>query len=142
MTEHFRKLERMYHDAPIHQFFDPTLEIEEGRATLELPVSEKFHHPAGGVHGTAYFKALDDAAFFAVNSLVEDVFVLTTQLNLHLTRPISEGTMTAVGEVVHDHPSQYIGEAVLRDEDGNHLARASGTFQRSTVELTPEIGYE
>jgi uncharacterized protein (TIGR00369 family) len=132
----------MYHGAPIHDFFDPTLTIEEGRATLELPVSEKYHHPAGGVHGTAYFKALDDAAFFAVNSLVEDVFVLTTQFNLHLTRPISEGTMTAVGEVVHDRPKQYIAEAVLRDEDGNQLGRASGSFQRSTIELTPEIGYE
>lgn len=142
MSEHFRKLERMYHDAPIHDFFDPTLTIEDGRATLELPVSEKYHHPAGGVHGTAYFKALDDAAFFAVNSLVEDVFVLTTQFNLHLTRPISEGQMTAVGEVVHDRPSQYIAEAVLRDEDGKQLGRGTGTFQRSNIELTPEIGYE
>lgn len=143
MAEHFRKLERMYHDhAPINDYFDPDLTIEEGTATLELPVSERYHHPAGGVHGTAYFKALDDAAFFAVNSLVEDVFVLTTQFTLHLTRPISEGTMTAVGEVVHEHPSQYIAEAVLRDEDGAHLARATGTFQRSQIELSPEIGYE
>jgi len=95
MSEHFRKLERMYHDhAPINDFFDPDLTIEAGRATLELPVSEKLHHPAGGVHGTAYFKALDDAAFFAVNSLVEDVFVLTTQLNLHLTRSGRSSTST------------------------------------------------
>jgi len=144
MTEssHYRKLERMYHDAPIHDFFDPTLTVEDGRATLELPVSEKYHHPAGGVHGAAYFKALDDAAFFAVNSLVEDVFVLTTQFNLHLTRPISAGTMTAVGEVIHESPSQYIGEAVLRNDDGDHLARASGIFKPSSIELTPEIGYE
>jgi len=142
MSEHFRKLERMYHDAPIHDFFDPSLTIEEGRATLELPISEKYHHPAGAAHGTAYFKALDDAAFFAVNSLEEDVFMLTTQFNLYLTRPISEGKMTAVGEVVNENPNQYIAEAVLRDEDGNHLARASGSFQSSRIELTPEIGYE
>jgi acyl-coenzyme A thioesterase PaaI-like protein len=35
------------------------------------------HHSIHAVHGSVYFKALDDAAFFAVNSLVEDVFVLT-----------------------------------------------------------------
>ena len=140
---HFEKLERMYHEsAPINDFFDPTLSIDAGRAELRLPVKEEFYHPANAVHGTAYFKALDDAAFFAVNSLVEDVFVLTTQMNLHLTRPISEGTMTAVGNVVHDHPSQYIAESVLEDDDGNQLARATGTFVPSNVELTADIGYE
>ena len=62
---------------------------------------------------------------------------LSLQETLHLTEQ-----MTAVGEVVHDRPKQYIAEAVLRDEDGNQLGRASGSFQRSTIELTPEIGYE
>jgi uncharacterized protein (TIGR00369 family) len=143
MTEHFRKLERMYHDhAPINEFFDPELTISEGTATLDLPVSEEFYHPANAVHGTAYFKALDDAAFFAANSLVEDVFLLTTQMNLYLTRPVSEGTMRARGDVLHDNPGQYIAEAVLEDDDGNQLARATATFVRSDIELDAEIGYE
>lgn len=133
----------MYHNsAPINEFFDPTITIEEGRAELRLPVKAEFFHPAGAVHGTAYFKALDDAAFFAVNSLVEDVFVLTTQLNLHLTRPVSSGTMTAIGEVVHENPNQYLAESVLEDDDGNQLARATGTFVPSNIELSAEIGYE
>lgn len=143
MSEHFRKLERMYHDhAPINDFFDPELSISEGEATIELPVSEDLFHPGGAVHGTAYFKALDDAAFFAVNSLVEDVFVLTTQMNLYLTRPVSEGTMRARGEVLHHNPDQYIAESVLEDGDGKQLARATGQFVRSGIELEPEIGYE
>ncbi|WP_436900941.1 PaaI family thioesterase [Halovenus halobia] len=143
MTDHHRKLERMYHDhAPINEFFDPELNISEGAATLELPVSEKLYHPGNAVHGTAYFKALDDAAFFAANSLVEDVFLLTTQMNLYLTRPVSEGQMLARGEVLHDNPGQYIAEAVLEDDDGNQLARATATFVRSNIELDAEIGYE
>ncbi|WP_336327158.1 PaaI family thioesterase [Halovenus sp. HT40] len=143
MSEHYRKLERMYHDhAPINDFFDPELTISEGEATLDLPVSEKLYHPGGAVHGTAYFKALDDAAFFAANSLVEDVFVLTTQMNLYLTRPISEGTMHARGEVLHEHPGQYIAESVVEDDDGNQLARATATFVPSEIELDAEIGYE
>ncbi|MXR52533.1 hotdog fold thioesterase [Halovenus sp. WSH3] len=143
MSEHYRKLERMYHDhAPINEFFDPELNVSEGEATIDLPVSEKLHHPAGAVHGTAYFKALDDAAFFAANSLVEDVFVLTTQMNLYLTRPITEGTMHARGEVVHDNPGQYIAGSVIEDDDGSQLARATATFVPSDIELGPEIGYE
>lgn len=133
----------MYHEeAGINDFFDPKMSVSEGEATIELPVTEKLHHPAGAAHGTAYFKALDDASFFAVNSLVEDVFVLTTQINLYLTRPISAGTMYAHGEVLHAHPAQYIGQAVLEDDDGNLLARATGQFVRSEIELSPAIGYE
>lgn len=143
MTDHHRKLERMYHDhAPINDFFDPELAISDGTARLELPVSEKLYHPGNAVHGTAYFKALDDAAFFAANSLVEDVFLLTTQMNLYLTRPVSEGSMVAHGEVLQDNPGQYIAEAVLEDDDGNQLARATATFVRSNIELDAEIGYE
>ena len=33
----------------------------------------------------------DDAAFFAVNSLVEEFFVLTVEFNLHLLRPVAAG---------------------------------------------------
>ena len=143
MSEHYRKLERMYHDhAPINDFFDPELTISEGAATLDLPVSEDLYHPAGAVHGTAYFKALDDAAFFAANSLVEDVFVLTTQMNLYLTRPISEGTMHARGEVLHEDPGQYIAESVIEYDDANQLARATATFVPIEIELDAEIGYE
>lgn len=143
MSEHHRKLERMYHDhAPINDFFDPEMTVSEGETTIELPISEDLFHPAGAVHGTAYFKALDDAAFFAANSLVEDVFLLTTQMNLYLTRPVSEGRMRARGEVLHEHPGQYIAEAVLEDDDGNLLARATATFVRSNIELDAEIGYE
>lgn len=143
MTDHLEKLERMYHEAvPINDVFDPTISIEEGRAELELPVSETLFHPAGAVHGAAYFKAADDAAFFAVNSLVDDVFGLTTQLDLHLTRPISSGTIRAVGEVTDARPEQYVAESVLSDDDGNRLGHARGTFVPSDIELSPEIGYE
>lgn len=128
--------------APINEFFEPSLEIQEGRAELELPVSEKLFHPARAVHGTAYFKALDDAAFFAANSLVEDVFLLTTQFNVYMTRPVSSGSMHAVGEVINEHPDQYIAESAIRDDDGNQLARGRGLFVPSSVELSPEIGYQ
>jgi len=70
--EHYRKLERMYASAPINDFFRPVMQVSEGRAVITMKVRRDFYHAANAVHGALYFKALDDAAFFAVNSLVPD----------------------------------------------------------------------
>ena len=45
-------------------------------------------HAADAAHGTVYFKMMDDAAFYACNSLVTDRFLLTTAFNLLFTRPL------------------------------------------------------
>ena len=139
---HYEKLERMYLSSPTSEDYDADISISEGEATVTVPVQEKQFHAAGGVHGSVYFKVLDDAAFFAVNSLIEDVFVLTTNFNIHLTRPVSEGEIRAEGRGVNENPRQLIGEAVAYDDDGNQVARGSGTFAKSNSELRPEIGYE
>lgn len=141
--EHFRKLERMYHESPCNDSIDPTLSItDDGEAELRIAVDESDHHAAGAVHGSYYFKALDDATFFAANSIIEDVFVLTTDFHLQLTRPVAEGDIVATAEVVNSHPKQLIADGVLRNGDGNQLARGTGTFMRSDVELEAEMGYE
>jgi acyl-coenzyme A thioesterase PaaI-like protein len=62
--------------------------IRHGEAVITLPVRSDLFHAAGALHGALYFLALDNAAFFAVNSLVEDVFVLTTSFTTYLTRPV------------------------------------------------------
>ena len=140
--DHYRKLERMYHATPCNDGLDVTLSITgEGEAEIRLGVDGGDHHAAGGVHGTYYFKALDDATFFAANSIVEDVFVLTTDFHLQLTRPVSDGELRATATVVNDHPKQLIADGVLYDDEGNQLARGTGTFARSDVELDAEMGY-
>ncbi|HEV8269468.1 MAG TPA: PaaI family thioesterase [Thermoanaerobaculia bacterium] len=140
--EHFRKLERLYQGAPINQYFRPTLKVSNGAAELSIPVRPEFFHAAHAVHGSIYFKALDDAAFFAVNSLVTDVFVLTASYNLYLTRPVTEGTLRAAGRVVHRSRNLFIAEAELLDDQARQVGRGSGTFMRSAIALTPEVGYE
>jgi uncharacterized protein (TIGR00369 family) len=139
--EHFRKLERMYHGAPINRFFEPVLRISDGRAEITMPMKPDFFHAARAVHGSVYFKALDDAAFFAANSLVADVFVLTVTYSLYLTRPISEGEMRASGRVVHKSKNLLIADAELFDSADRQIARGSGTFMRSQIALSPAIGY-
>ena len=139
--EHYRKLERMYHSAPINAFYRPVLQVSEGRAELEIPIRPEFFHAAAAVHGSVYFKALDDVAFFAVNSLVPDVFVLTVSYNIYLTRPISEGVMRARGSVVHRSRQLFLADAELFDQNERQIGRGSGSFLRSQIALSAEIGY-
>ncbi len=139
--EHYRKLERMYASAPINDYFQPVMQVSEGRAVVSMRVRRDFFHAANAAHGALYLKALDDAAFFAVNSLVPDRFVLTVSLNAYLTRPVSEGEVRAVGEVVHRSRRLFVAEAQLFDSEGNEIARGSGTFVPSDMPLSPEIGY-
>lgn len=139
--EHFRKLERMYHGAPINRFYQPTIRVSSGVADLQLPVKPELFHAAHAVHGSVYFKALDDAAFFAVSSLVTDVFVLTASFNIYLTRPVTEGILHASGRVVHGSRKLFLAEAELFDGEQRLVARGSGSFMRSTIALTPKVGY-
>ena len=139
--EHFRKLERMYAGAPINEYYRPVLTVSEGAAEVVIPVRPDFFHAAHAVHGSVYFKALDDAAFFACNSLVPDVFVLTVTYNVYLTRPISEGTLRARGRVVHHSRQLFVAEAELLDDRGKQIGRGSGSFMKSTIALNESVGY-
>ena len=141
IEEHFARLQRMYHRAPINRFYEPNLTIEERAATLSIAIKPEMHHAADAVHGSVYFKALDDAAFFAANSLVTDVFVLTVQFNIYLLRPIAEGVLTARGKLIHRTGRLYFADSELHDQDGNRIAHGSGTFARSSIALTEELGY-
>jgi uncharacterized protein (TIGR00369 family) len=132
----------MYASAPVNRFYAPTMRVSEGRAEVTIAVRRDLFHAAGAVHGVAYFKMLDDAAFFAVNSLVDDVFVLTVSFNVYMTRPISEGEMKATGRVVHRSRRLFIAESQLVDSGGREIGRGSGTFMRGSIPLSPEIGYE
>ena len=140
-SDHFRKLEAMYLSAPINQFFQPEIRIESGRAEVRIPIRPELFHAARAAHGAVYFKAADDAAFFAASSLVEEVFVLTTSMNLYLLRPIAEGTLTARASVVHPARTSIIAEAVLTDDRDRQVGRASGTFARGRTPLAEVVGY-
>ncbi len=138
---HYTSLENVYLAARLNEFYLPTIDISEAHAELTIDLSEKFFHSAGAVHGSVYFKMLDDAAFFAANSLERDVFVLTTSFTTYITRPISAGQMKAVGRVVNQNRTQFIAEAVAYNDDGREIARGNGLFVRSKIQLADLDGY-
>jgi len=141
-SSHFKKLERMYLLAPCNKIYDPSIKISTGEAEVAIQIKPSFHHAAGAVHGSTFFKMLDDAAFFSANSLVLDVFVVTANFNIHLLRPVVEGKLTAKGKVKTKAGSQIIAEAVLYGADENIVATGSGSFIKSKIKLSEEIGYK
>ncbi|MDP5211047.1 PaaI family thioesterase [Microbulbifer sp. 2205BS26-8] len=139
--DHFRKLEAMYGTAPINEFYAPTMAVSEGKAVIEIDLGERFYHAAGAVHGSVYFKMLDDAAFFATSSLEITFFVLTISFTTYLTRPVSEGKMQAVGKVVNRNKSQFIAESIVYDSNDKEIGRGNGMFIRSKRKLSETPGY-
>lgn len=139
---HFRALESLYRAAPINRLFHSRLEIPEpGFARIHFVIEESHHHAAGAAHGTSYFKMLDDAAFYAANSLVSDRFLLTTAFNLLLTRPIVSGPVVAEGRWISGKRRVFVADARLIDSTGEEAARGTGTFMRSRIPLASLPGY-
>ena len=84
---------------------------------------------------------LDDAAFYAGNSLVTDRFLLTTAFNLLLTRPLKAGPVVAEGRWISGQRRVLIADARLIDANGEEAARGTGTFMRSRIPLASLPGY-
>jgi len=139
---HFRALESLYAHAPINGLFQSRLEIvEEGFARIRFDIDEQVFHAAGAAHGTIYFKMLDDAAFYACNSLITDRFLLTTAFNLLFTRPLRGGSVVAEGRWASGRRRVLVADARLIDADGEEAARGTGTFMRSHIPLASLPGY-
>jgi uncharacterized protein (TIGR00369 family) len=139
---HWRALERLYAAAPINSTFASRLEVTgAGAATIRFLVEESCYHAAGAAHGTIYFKMLDDAAFYAANTLVSDRFLLTTSFNLHFTKPVRAGEVVAEGRWISGRRRVLVAESRLIDAEGDEIGRGTGTFMRSRIPLSGLPGY-
>ena len=140
--QHFKALENVYLTAPINELYCPKISISEGVAEIEIHVKAFYFHAMGAVHGSVYFKMLDDAAYFAVNSLETKQFVLTSSFTTYLTGPVSSGIIRSRGKVVSRGKSQFIAESVAYDDQENEIARGNGIFVRSKfpLERAPDYG--
>ncbi|HYC61743.1 MAG TPA: hypothetical protein VEK79_19470 [Thermoanaerobaculia bacterium] len=63
-AEHWRRLEKLYLTAPTNAYYKPAIRIGNGICEIEVDARPDFHHAAHAVHGSVYFKLLDDADYF------------------------------------------------------------------------------
>ena len=142
LDAHLRALESLYASAPINRLFESRLHLPDaGRSEIAFDIADQAFHAAGAAHGTLYFKMLDDAAFYAANSLVSDRFLLTTGFNLHFTKSMKKGEARAEGRWVSGRRRVFVAEARIVDSTGEECARGTGTFLRSHIALSGLDGY-
>ena len=139
--KHFQKIVKGYTSAPINDLFKPTMKLELGKCEIEIEILKKFHHSANSLHGSIYFKMLDDAAWGAANSYIEDVFLFTYNFNIFLTKPVSKGKIKSVGNVINKSDKKIEAKAILYDYSGDEIGRGSGIFMKSKYLLKDAIGF-
>ena len=138
---HYRKLENAYLLARINKFFNPTIKVSEAKAEIIVPIKKKFFHYSAATHGCVYFKSLDDAAYFAVQSLNFDNIIYTSSFNIFITKPIISGEMRAVGTVSNQTRNQYLAEAVLYNSKNQEIGRGLGSYIKSKRTVSEIEGY-
>lgn len=133
---HFERLMQMYYRAPIHEFYQGIeINVEDSKTDIKLPIDNRYHHAGDFAHGSIYFKLMDDACYFACQSMVTDAFLVTTNFNVHLLRPIFDGSIIAKGKVDFQSQNLYTASAQLFNEQGKLVGSGQGQFMKSKVKL-------
>jgi acyl-coenzyme A thioesterase PaaI-like protein len=84
---------------------------------------------------------MNDAALFAVSSVVPKELVLSTGFDIQLSRTIAEGELIARGRVIGTSEQHCLAEAVLVNGDGEELGRGGGAFVKTETPLSSDMGY-
>jgi len=127
--------------APLTKMFPPEMLIEHGKASISIMVKEDYFHIAAGLHGSVYFKLLDDASAFAAYSIIDDCFAYTANFNINFTEPVSKGKITAVGVIVRHEGKKLFTTSKLYNEDGLEIANAEGLFIQSSTRFMDLASY-
>jgi molybdopterin converting factor subunit 1 len=99
-----------------------------GHVRLEFCASEELLNPAGVVQGGFITAMLDEAMGpAALSELGPGFTVPTLELKVSFLRPVRPGIVVSDARVIHRGKSVVFTEATLTDEQGELLAKASGT---------------
>jgi acyl-coenzyme A thioesterase PaaI-like protein len=85
---------------------------------------------------------MNDAALFAANSIVPKKLMLSTGFNIQFTNTIAEGELIARGRVIGISEDHCLAEAVVLDSEGKELGRGTGTFVKTEIPLSSDMGYK
>lgn len=132
-ADHYDFLVRLFHSAPINQniFTGSELTLSDGEARYQLEVKPDYFHGAEAMHGAVYFKMLDDAAYFACATLVNNYFLVTKTYEIEFLRPVPGGTLTARGKVLKVGEDGFWAESEILNEQGKAVGKGKGLFVKS-----------
>lgn len=128
--EYIRKIQHIVGKAPFPKHMAMNLiEMEVGRAKIELLLSTVHLQPFGLVHGGVIATLIDTATFWAVfMSLDEDAGLVNVDLKLNYLRPATHGRLHAQGRSIKEGKSLCYSEATVFDDLGTLLAHGTSTL--------------
>lgn len=142
--DHFEALILLFNAAPINQniYKSSMLEISEGKAVYRLNVDPKYFHGGAALHGSVYFKLLDDAAYFAAASQEKDFFLVTKSYQIDFIRPVKAEQLKAIAEIQHTEGNQVMVEAKLFNEREKMVGKGQGIFVPTATRLESLADYQ
>jgi uncharacterized protein (TIGR00369 family) len=103
--------------------------LEWGAATLEIEVQRKHLQPFGVVHGGVFASIIDAAAFWAAYTQIPEGLGMTSvDLKLNYLAPLAAGRMLATGSCLRAGGTLCLGEASVRDAQGQLLVQGTSTL--------------
>ncbi len=104
-------------------------DLDWGTSVLEIQLEEKHIQPFGFVHGGAIASLVDAASFWAVFPQVDNRMGLTTvEMKLNYLAPAKTGRLIGEGRCIKKGKTLALGEAYVRNEDGNLIAHGTTTM--------------
>ncbi|ASN06385.1 PaaI family thioesterase [Virgibacillus necropolis] len=104
------------------------IEVEKGRAVLEMEASEKLHNPMGTLHGGILCDLSDLAMGYAFfSTLADDELFTTVELKLNFMKPIWEGKLRAESKIIKKGGTIGLVECHVYDKKGSLVAHSTST---------------
>jgi acyl-CoA thioesterase len=105
------------------------VDVKKGWAVVRLPFDKKLTHPYGIAHGGAIFSAADSAVAMALFGMVDGGKALVTvEMKINYLKPFADGEIVAEAEIVSKGSTIVLGEAGVRNGEGELLAKAMATY--------------
>jgi 1,4-dihydroxy-2-naphthoyl-CoA hydrolase len=94
-------------------------EASLGRVVATMPVDARTHQPFGILHGGASVVLAETIASMGGELLVsgEGKHVSGQEINANHLRPVSSGTVTGIGEVIHQGKTSQVWEIKIYNEE-------------------------
>ena len=138
MTDtHFKKLEKIYLNARLNKsiYSNTEIIISKNYSEIKMPIKENYFHALEAIHGSVYFKMLDDAAFFSAQSVVEDYMLLTASFNITFKMPVSNGYIKSIGTLCSVSKKELTAESKMYNSKNELVAFGNGIFKKSKISI-------
>jgi len=124
-----RRIFKLLNESPFYRHLGmEVVEAGEGRARLRLPVKDELKNLYGILHGGVIAALLDSSCSIAVGTLLEaDEAAVTLDQRINYISNVKEGVLYGEGRALHKGRFTGVGQAEVRDEEGNLVAAGMTT---------------